>query len=80
MLLCLSVEVGRERSLRRDGQVGTQMLDAGGSDDGAGQVRMAEREAQHELQPRQAVQAGTWALAARSRRFSVSISLVTDEM
>src|SRR5215813_10891160 len=56
MLFDLVVEVRWQRSFPGDGQVGTQMLDAGGADDSAGQVRMAEREAEHELQPRHAVQ------------------------
>src|SRR6266566_704827 len=55
-LLDLVVETGRQRSLLGDSQVGAQMIDARGADDGAGQVRMAEREAQHELQPRHAVE------------------------
>src|SRR5215469_16832336 len=52
----LVVAPGGQRPLLGDGQVGAQMLDAGGADDGAGQVRVAEREAQHELQPRHAVE------------------------
>src|SRR5262245_26555 len=55
-LLDLVVEAGRQRPLLGDGQVGAQMLDAGGADDRAGQVRVAERKAEHELQPRHAVE------------------------
>src|SRR6516165_10740651 len=56
VLLDLVVEVGGQRPLLGDGQVGAQMPGAGGADDRAGQVWMGEREAQDELQPRHAVE------------------------
>src|SRR5258708_13490970 len=44
------VNVRRQGPLLGDGQVGAQMVQAGGADYGARQARVAEREAQHELE------------------------------
>src|SRR5215471_11877329 len=53
-LLGLRVEVVWQRAALRDGDVAVQVSEVSRADDGARQAGVAEREAEHELHPRQA--------------------------
>src|SRR5215470_462045 len=53
-LLGLRVEVVRQRAALGDGDVAFEVIEVGRPDDGARQAGVAEREAEHELHPRQA--------------------------